>query len=621
MVASPAAPQAANDTLPYVNIAAYLFAKLDRLPERRAELLAFCKERQLKGTILLAPEGINLFMAGLREPIDELLAHLRADPLLAELEAKESFSETQPFSRLLVKLKKEIIAFGIDGIEPGDYTSKKIPPQTLKQWLDEGRPLTLLDTRNDYEVELGTFENALPIGVDSFRDFPDKVRQLPEEMKDRPIVMFCTGGIRCEKAGPFMEREGFREIYQLEGGILKYFEECGGEHYSGDCFVFDHRVALDPQLKETATTQCFACQHPLTPEQQASEKYVAGVSCPFCWTEPDIKRWTPEEREQRIREVATPLPGSSSYTNERPLNVPQKYHDWTLLDFLADYHPHVSREDWASVCEAGLIRYRDRAWQADQLVWEGQRLLRLEPNTIEPDVNPNIKLITWQNQLVVFDKPAPLPVHPCGRFNKNSMTMLLDLAFPETKLRPAHRLDANTTGLIVFTSHRDHSLRIQRQFERGEAEKTYLCRVNGQPTEEKFRCDLPISRDTAEAGARCIDEENGLSASTEFRVLKRLDDGTALVEAKPLTGRTNQIRVHLWHLGFPILNDSVYLPEQKIGEKITHDVSAQPMCLHSWKLRLREPETGEGLNFETPLPAWGTDAAEFSDVPRLEPTK
>ncbi|MBR9803867.1 RluA family pseudouridine synthase, partial [bacterium] len=179
----------------------------------------------------------------------------------------------------------------------------------------------------------------------------------------------------------------------------------------------------------------------------------------------------------------------------------------------------------------------------------------------------------------------------------------------------------NTTGLIVFTSHRDHSLRIQRQFERGEAEKTYLCRVNGQPTEETFRCDLPISRDTAEAGARCIDEENGLSASTEFRVLKRLDDGTALVEAKPLTGRTNQIRVHLWHLGFPILNDSVYLPEQKIGEKITHDVSAQPMCLHSWKLRLREPETGEGLNFETPLPAWGTDAAEFSDVPRLEPTK
>src|SRR5262249_5606336 len=148
-------------------------------------------------------------------------------------------SAEQPFRRMLVKVKQEIIAFGVAGIEPGRTTSTKLAPQTLKQWLDEGRPVTLLDTRNDYEVRLGTFENAVTLGIDHFRSFPAAVRELPAAMKQQPIVMFCTGGIRCEKAGPLMEREGFEQVFQLDGGILKYFEECGGEHYDGECFVFD----------------------------------------------------------------------------------------------------------------------------------------------------------------------------------------------------------------------------------------------------------------------------------------------------------------------------------------------------------------------------------------------
>ena len=269
-----------------VNVAAYLFTPLDRLAERREELRTLCKRGGLKGTILLSPEGINLFIAGAREGIERLLAHLRSDPLMANLEVKESLSDHQPFRRLLVKLKKEIIAFGVAGIAPGSSTSPKISATQLKEWLDEGRPVTLLDTRNDYEIRLGTFQNAMPIGVDHFRDFPAAVRRLPEALKDQPIVMFCTGGIRCEKAGPFMEQEGFREVYQLDGGILKYFEVCGAAHYQGDCFVFDQRVAVNPQLEETATTQCFACQHPLTSEDQQSAHYVRGESCPYCWTPP-----------------------------------------------------------------------------------------------------------------------------------------------------------------------------------------------------------------------------------------------------------------------------------------------------------------------------------------------
>jgi UPF0176 protein len=266
----------------FVNVAAYLFTPLDRLVERRHAIRTLCDAHELAGTILLSPEGINLVLAGRRDGIDRLVSHLRSDPLMAELETKESLSSHQPFRRLLVKLKREIITFGVAGIDPRSSPSPKLPARELKRWLDDGRPVTLLDTRNDYEVELGTFEHSLPIGIAHFRDFPAAVGRLPAELKDQPIVMFCTGGIRCEKAGPFMEQAGFRQIYQLDGGILKYFEECGGDHFRGECFVFDHRVALNPRLEETQTIQCFACWHPLTLADQQSQHFISGVSCPFC---------------------------------------------------------------------------------------------------------------------------------------------------------------------------------------------------------------------------------------------------------------------------------------------------------------------------------------------------
>ena len=211
-----------------VNIAAYKFVPLDDLKELRRRLRNRCVRWGLMGTILISTEGINLFVAGSRAAIDKLLAELHGIPGLADLPLKESFSDHQPFNRMLVRIKQEIIAFGVDGIEPLTSPSPKLAARELKQWLDEGRPVTLLDTRNDYEVKLGTFRNARPIGVGHFREFPAAVQHLPAEMKEQPVVMFCTGGIRCEKAGPFMEREGFKQVFQLDGGILKYFAECGG---------------------------------------------------------------------------------------------------------------------------------------------------------------------------------------------------------------------------------------------------------------------------------------------------------------------------------------------------------------------------------------------------------
>ncbi len=235
-----------------VNLSAYKFTPLDRLPETRERLLAVARDGNLRGTILLSPEGINLFVAGERPAIDALLAAVRTLPGLADLEPKESLSAQPPFGRMLVKIKREIIAFGVPGIDPARRPTRKLSPVTLRQWLDEGRPVTLLDTRNDYEIARGTFRGARHCGIAHFRDFPRAVEQLPADLKQQPIVMFCTGGIRCEKAGPFMERAGFQNVLQLDGGILKYFEDCGGAHYDGDCFVFDERAGVDPALRESA---------------------------------------------------------------------------------------------------------------------------------------------------------------------------------------------------------------------------------------------------------------------------------------------------------------------------------------------------------------------------------
>lgn len=269
--------------MPILNAAAYKFAELTGLQELRVRLKEECNRLGLKGSVLLSPEGINLFIAGLPEAVKSLLDMIRGIPGLEALEAKFSESAEQPFNRMLVKIKQEIIAFGVEGINPARHTSPRLPAKELKRWLDEGRAITLLDTRNTYEVKLGTFAGAVTLPIRHFRKFPAAVDTLPEEIKARPVVSFCTGGIRCEKAAPYLERAGFREVYQLEGGILKYFEECGGAHWEGECFVFDKRVGVDPALQETGSQLCFACQEPLTAEEVKDPRYVYEQSCTYCY--------------------------------------------------------------------------------------------------------------------------------------------------------------------------------------------------------------------------------------------------------------------------------------------------------------------------------------------------
>jgi len=236
-----------------LNIAAYLFVSLDDLPELRAKMLDECNSRHLKGTILLTGEGINLFLAGKTDALRGFLDWLRIDPRFKPLTAKESWSEDQPFKKMLIKLKNEIIRMNHPAIRPEEGRANFITPKKLQEWLDRGtddlgRPVVMVDTRNAFEVDYGTFENALHFNIEKFTEFPEAIAAKKEELADKTLVSFCTGGIRCEKSGLYMREIGMQHSYQLEGGILKYFEEVGSAHYTGSCFVFDEREALEPTL-------------------------------------------------------------------------------------------------------------------------------------------------------------------------------------------------------------------------------------------------------------------------------------------------------------------------------------------------------------------------------------
>ncbi len=235
----------------FLNISAYLFVELENPEALRDELKSEAIAREIKGSILLSHEGINLFLSAKPEIIRGYVEWLQAKAPFKKLQVKESFSTHVPFSRMIVKVKPEIITMGRPDLTPSKFTGKHIKPAELKSWLDEKRDFVLLDTRNDYEIAQGTFKSAVDYDIETFKEFPEALAAHKEELKSKPVVMFCTGGIRCEKATALAMEYGIKDVYQLDGGILKYFEEVGGAHYRGDCFVFDGREAVDPKLEGT----------------------------------------------------------------------------------------------------------------------------------------------------------------------------------------------------------------------------------------------------------------------------------------------------------------------------------------------------------------------------------
>lgn len=287
---------------PVVVCALYHFVRLDDYEKLREPLLQVMQDAHVRGTLILACEGINGTIAGSREGVAAVLDWLKNDPRLAGLDHKESFDDEIPFYRAKVKLKKEIVTMGVEGIDPNRTVGTHVKPRDWNALICDPDVL-LIDTRNRYEVEIGTFANAVDPGTESFREFPDYVKANLDPAKHKKIAMFCTGGIRCEKSTAFLKENGFEEVYHLEGGILKYLEEVPESEslWRGECFVFDNRVAVNHQLEKGGYDQCHACRLPITEDDKLSDKYEKGVSCPRCYDRiPAQDRQRFREREKQI---------------------------------------------------------------------------------------------------------------------------------------------------------------------------------------------------------------------------------------------------------------------------------------------------------------------------------
>ncbi|WP_407333136.1 rhodanese-related sulfurtransferase [Enterovibrio sp. 27052020O] len=287
----------------FVVCALYKFVELKDYQDLQAPLTAFMEENHIRGTLLLAQEGVNGTVSGPRESIDRLLAYLNADPRLTGINYKESFSDEQPFNRTKVKLKKEIVTMGVEGIDPRHVVGTYVKPADWNALIADP-DVFVVDTRNDYEIELGTFEGAVNPHTETFREFPDYVKENMDPTKHKKVAMFCTGGIRCEKSTAYMKEQGFDEVYHLEGGILKYLEEVPEENslWKGDCYVFDGRVAVNHQLEQSDYALCNACRLPITQEDKQSPQFEQGVSCPKCFgkhSEEQIAGF--REREKQVQ--------------------------------------------------------------------------------------------------------------------------------------------------------------------------------------------------------------------------------------------------------------------------------------------------------------------------------
>jgi len=268
-------------------------------------------------------------------------------------------------------------------------------------------------------------------------------------------------------------------------------------------------------------------------------------------------------------------------------------------------HAHLGREYWQNECEVGQVIYKGKPLNCDQEIRSGWRIEHLVPQTTEPDVNNQVKFLYEDDVLIAVNKPAPLPMHPCGRFNRNTLSYFMGRVFSGEQIRILHRLDANTTGVVVMARKKSAAQFVSPQFFNGEVEKTYLARVSGHPNSDEFECSASISSEVSVAGSRIV-APNGLQSLTQFVVLDRFDDGTSVIECHPKTGRTNQIRIHLAHLGFPICGDPVYRSTSDAIEKQTLSIADPPMCLHAWKLGLTHPNTKEMFEIIAGKPTWST---------------
>ena len=290
----------------FLTVAFYHFVTLDKKNNIQEHVYNFCEANNIKGTILLADEGINGTISGKEKNIRDFLIFIKKEGLFngvfSKLEHKESWASKNPFYRMKVRLKKEIVALGVDGVSPTKNVGKYVKPEEWNNLISDPNTI-IIDTRNHYEVDIGTFKNATNPNTSTFRELPSFIEENLDPKTPKKIAMFCTGGIRCEKATSLMLDKGFKDVYHLEGGILKYLETIDKDKslWEGECFVFDQRVAVTHGLNEGKYDQCYACRHPLSPDEMNSSHYIKGISCPYCYNKlTNEKKSSVIERQKQI---------------------------------------------------------------------------------------------------------------------------------------------------------------------------------------------------------------------------------------------------------------------------------------------------------------------------------
>lgn len=283
----------------------YKFVKLTDFQEKKDPLLLFCRQNHLKGTIILAKEGINGTISGSRQNINAVINHLRCDPRLKDLKIKKSSSDNFPFDRMKVRLKREIVTLGIPDVDPSEKVGIYVNHHDWNQLICDPEVL-VIDTRNNYEFEIGSFQGAINPKTQSFREFPNYVQQNLDPKQHKKVAMFCTGGIRCEKATSYLLDQGFEQVYHLKGGILKYLQEVEPQDslWNGECFVFDERVAVKHHLEVGKYEMCFGCGHPITEEDKLSSEYEKGVSCPYCFSSLTLEKLERQREKQKQLKLA-----------------------------------------------------------------------------------------------------------------------------------------------------------------------------------------------------------------------------------------------------------------------------------------------------------------------------
>lgn len=582
------------------HLSACQFAPLTQVGPLRERLLRAGRCHRLRGTVLISTEGIHLFLTGETEPAHCFLTELRALPGLADLEARLTPAPHQPFAKLRVSIQRDLTSWDVPGIPPGVRLTPRIPPGGLAAWLNHRRPVVLIDLRDVAETQRGGIRGARPIGVTCLAELPAALRGLDKTLKRQPIVLYCDDERRCQQAGPWLQHQGFDHVLQLAGGLRAWDRVADASHLRG-------QVESAPcEELPVELAPCFACGAMLQPTEWLDPRAVAGTSCPRCFrTAHEQMERTLAHRHELIRAAGQTLPGSLATDRFKAITVKSDCEGKTLLDTLESVVGHLPPGTWQRECDEGrILDARHEVASAGQTVRAGQAYLHKFPAVVEPPVNGEVRILHEDEALVVVNKPAPLPMHAGGRFFRNTLQHFLDQAYHPERLRPSHRLDANTTGVLLAARTPLFAGRLQPQFARGRVRKTYLVRVQGHPPEEAFVCTAPISAASRRLGSHSVDPENGQPARTEFHVLRRDSNGTALLRAHPLTGRTNQIRVHLWHLGFPVCGDPVYLANGALGHLQTLGLEAPPLCLHAWQIAFDHPLDLRPVEFTAPPPAW-----------------